>query len=130
MKNLRGIRGAITVSKNSKSEIVSSTLILLRKLFQVNGINIDDVASVIFSVTGDLNAEFPAIAARKLGWLYTPLLCTYEIDVPGSLKKCIRVLMHVNSSKPQSRMKHVYLRGAMKLRPDLKEIKKGLYYLS
>lgn len=130
MSKIRGLRAAITVSKNSKEEIMSATLTILKKLVNINKIKVEDVASVIFSVTRDLNAEFPAIAARKLGWLYTPLLCTYEIDVPGSLKKCIRVLMHVNSSKPQAAMKHVYLRGAMKLRPDLKETRKGLYYLS
>jgi len=130
MSYIRGIRGAITVRRNTRDEIVSSTLMLLKRLAAVNKVKIENVASVIFSVTKDLNAEFPAIAARKLGWLFTPLLCTYEIDVPGSLRKCVRVLMHVNSNKPQSRMKHVYLRGAMKLRPDMKGTKKGLYYLS
>jgi chorismate mutase len=119
MSYIRGIRGAISVSKNSKDEIISSTKTLLRKMAVLNKIKVEDIASVIFSVTKDLNAEFPAIAARRLGWSGTPLLCTYEVDVPGSLSGCIRVLMHVNSGKPQSSMKSVYLNDAKKLRPDL-----------
>jgi len=119
MSDLRGIRGAITVPKNTREDIISSTKTLLREMVSLNSVRISDIASVIFSVTKDLNAEFPAIAARKLGWKETPLLCTYEVDVKGSLKKCIRVLMHVNSGKEQSAIKHVYLRDAKKLRPDL-----------
>jgi len=119
MKQIRGIRGAISVSKNTRDEIVSSTMTVLREMAGLNKIKVEDIASIIFSVTRDLNAEFPAIAARKLGWSGTPLLCTYEVDVPGSLPKCIRVLMHVNSGKTQSSIKHVYLKDAKKLRPDL-----------
>jgi chorismate mutase len=119
MNSIRGIRGAISVPKNTGDEIISSAAALLRKMVGLNGIKIEDIASVIFSVTKDLNAEFPAIAARRLGWKTTPLLCTYEVDVRGSLKRCIRVLMHVNSGKKQSSMKHVYLRDAKKLRTDL-----------
>jgi chorismate mutase len=119
MNYIRGIRGAISVSKNSKDEIVSSTKTLLREMTGLNKIKSEDIASIIFSVTKDLNAEFPAIAARKLGWSGTPLLCTYEVDVPGSLPRCIRVLIHVNSGKPQSSIKNVYLNDAKKLRPDL-----------
>lgn len=127
---IRGIRGAITVSGNNRKGIVASTKTLLQKIVKENKLRIEDIASVIFSVTKDLNAEFPAIAARKLGWLYTPLMCTYEISVPGSLKKCIRVLMHVNSAKEQKAMKHVYLGGAKKLRPDLSGKFKDMFYLS
>lgn len=119
MSYTRGIRGAISVSKNTKDEIVSSASILLRKMVGLNSVKLEDIAGVLFSVTKDLNAEFPAIAARKLGWETTPLLCTYEVDVRGSLPKCIRVLMLVNSGKSQASMKHVYLRDAKKLRPDL-----------
>jgi chorismate mutase len=119
MNCIRGIRGAISVSKNTKDEMISSAMTLLREMAGLNNIKVEDIASVIFSVTKDLNAEFPAIAARKLGWKATPLLCTYEVDVPGSLLKCIRVLMLVNSGKSQSSMKHVYLKNAKKLRPDL-----------
>ena len=119
MSYIRGIRGAISVSKNTKDDIVSSTITVLREIVNLNKIKTVDIASIIFSVTRDLNAEFPAIAARKLGWSGTPLLCTYEVDVPGSLKKCIRVLMHVNSAKTQASIKHVYLKDAKRLRPDL-----------
>jgi len=119
MSNIRGIRGAISVPKNTKDEIISSTMLLLRKMVNANKVKIEDIASIIFSVTKDLNAEFPAIAARRMKWLSTPLLCTYEVDVPGSVKHCIRILMHVNSNKTQSSIKHVYLRNAKKLRPDL-----------
>ncbi len=127
---IRGIRGAITVKKNSKEEIVSKTAVLLKKIVAVNSIKVEDIASVIFSATRDLNAEFPALAARKLGWIYTPLLCTNEIAVPGSLKKCIRVLLHVNSTKKQKDMKNIYLEDAKKLRPDLKTRASEAYYLS
>jgi len=113
---LRGIRGAITVENNTKEEIVDKTKELLMETASANRIKIEDIASIIFSVTKDLNAEFPAVAARELGWNDTPLLCTYEIDVAGSLPKCIRVLTHVNTERKQGEMKHVYLRGAQNLR--------------
>ena len=119
MNCIRGIRGAVSVSKNTKDEIISSTKTLLVKMTGLNKIKVGDIASIIFSVTRDLDAEFPAIAARKLGWKNVPLLCTYEVDVPGALPRCIRVLMHVNSKKNQSAIKHVYLNDAKKLRPDL-----------
>ncbi len=127
---VRGIRGAITVKKNSKAEIRSATARLLKEMVTANGIKIEDIASAIFSVTGDLNAEFPAAAARALGWIFTPLLCTYEIDVPGSVKKCVRVLLHVNTGKKQSGMRNIYLGGARALRPDLGAKSSGLYYSS
>ncbi len=119
MSSVRGIRGATVASGNSKKAIISSTMDLLKQIVGENGVRLDDVASIIFSVTKDLNAEFPATAARKLGWTATPLLCTYEIEVPGGLKKCIRVLMHVNTNKAQRAIKHVYFGKAKKLRPDL-----------
>ncbi len=119
MNKARGIRGAITVSKNSKNDILSSTRELLREIIRVNKIRADDIASIIFTSTSDLNAEFPATAARSLGLKATPLLCAREINVPGSLRKCIRILMLVNSDKAQSSIKHVYLRSAKILREDL-----------
>lgn len=128
--NLRGIRGAITVKRNSKEEILEATKRLLKMMVSVNKVKVEEVATAIFSITKDLNAEFPAVAARKLGWLYSPLLCTYEIAVPGSLRKCIRILLLVNTNKKQKSIKHVYLGDAKKLRPDLKAKEKGLYYLS
>jgi chorismate mutase len=128
--NVRGIRGAITVDKNLKSEIVTATELLLKKMVSANKLKVDDIASAIFSVTCDLNAEFPALAARRLGWIYTPLFCTYEIDVLKAVKKCVRVLLHVNTSKKQKDIKNVYLRNAKSLRPDLKVNKRDNYYLS
>jgi chorismate mutase len=115
---LRGIRGAITVPKNSKAQIIEATARLLREMVRVNRVKTGDIASIIFSVTWDLDAEFPAQAAHKLNWKDTPLLCTYEIAVPGSLKKCIRVLMHVNTGKKQKEIKPVYLREARRLRKE------------
>ncbi len=126
----RGVRGAITVKKNEKDAIVFATEMLLEKMISVNKIKVEDIASVIFSVTQDLTKEFPAIAAREMGWLYTPLMCTNEISIEGSLKKCIRVLMMINSDKPQDKIKHVYLDEAQKLRPDLSAKQKDSYYLS
>ena len=126
----RGVRGAITVKKNEKDAIVFATEMLLEKIITTNKIKVEDVAFIIFSVTTDLTKEFPAVAAREMGWLYTPLMCTNEIAIDESLKKCIRVLMSVNSDKKQSEMKHVYLDDAKKLRPDLSHPEQDEYYLS
>jgi len=112
----RGVRGATTVNKNSKAEIISATKELLSEIIKANALNIDDIASIIFTTTKDLNAEFPAVAARELGWNDTPLLCAKEIEVPGSLAKCIRVLLQVNSTKKPSEIKHIYLNQAVNLR--------------
>jgi len=114
--SIRGIRGATTVQNNDKQEIVSATKELLSKILEKNQLKIEDIASVVFSATEDLNAEFPAVAAREIGWNDTPLLCTREINVPGSLPKCIRVLLSVNSDKPQKEVKHIYLKEAVNLR--------------
>lgn len=116
---VRGIRGATTVEENTREEIISKTVELLEKLVERNSVPVEEIASVIFSVTDDLDAEFPAAAAHHLGWARTPLFCTREIPVRGSLEKCIRVLMHVNSEKKQKEMVHLYLYKAKKLRPDL-----------
>lgn len=113
---IRGIRGATTVAANTREEIVAATKELLSEIIKANQLNIEDIASIIFSATQEINAEFPAVAARELGWNDTALLCTSEIDVPGSLPKCIRILMHVNSDKPQKEIKNVYLREAVNLR--------------
>jgi len=116
--SLRGIRGAITVEKNSKNEILAATRELLEQLIAANGIKPAEIASALFSTTAGLNAVFPAEAARGLGWTETPLLCMQEIPVPGSLTNCIRVLIHLNTERSQQEMKHVYLREAIKLRRD------------
>ncbi|MBU1026687.1 MAG: chorismate mutase [Candidatus Margulisbacteria bacterium] len=113
---IRGIRGAITVDNNNKEEIIEATQQLLAEVVKSNQLKEEDIASIIFSTTADLDAEFPAAAARQMGLNETPLMCTKEIDVPGSLAKCIRILLHVNTSKKQKEMKHIYLRGAVTLR--------------
>ncbi len=84
-----------------------------------NGIDSRDVGSAIFTVTHDITAEFPALAARQLGWIDVPLLCGYEVSVPGSLPRCIRILVHWNTTKLQSEILHTYMREATILRPDL-----------
>lgn len=118
---IRGVRGAITVNKNKESEIVSATETLLRKMIESNEIVANDVASVFISVTEDITDTFPAKALRLIdGWTYVPVMCMREIPVPNSLKKCIRVMMHVNTNVNQEEIHHVYLEEAIQLRPDLK----------
>ena len=118
----RGVRGATTVESNDRDEILTATRQLLAMMIRLNEIQATDVASAIFSCTHDLNAEFPALAARQLRWLDVPLICTHEVNVPGSLPCCIRILLHWNTTKPQNDIHHVYIKGATKLRPDLSEL--------
>jgi chorismate mutase len=113
----RGIRGATTVEQNTREEILSATTELLQLLIRQNDLHAEDIASAIFSLTEDLDAEFPAVAARTLGWTDVPLMCTREIPVPGSLGKCIRVMLHVNTTRGLTEIQHVYIRGAVNLRP-------------
>lgn len=116
---LRGVRGATTVESNTRDEILTATRQLVALMIRLNGIDPEHVASAIFSATHDLDAEFPALAARQLGWLDVPLLCTNEMDVPGALGKCVRVLVNWNTEKSQKEITHVYIKGAVRLRPDL-----------
>jgi chorismate mutase len=118
-RRARAIRGATTVDSDTPEQIRRATRELLETIVDRNGIASADVISAIFTVTHDLTSEFPAHAARELGWLDVPLLCTLEIPVPGSLTRCIRVLLHVESDVPRSGIRHVYLHGARTLRPDL-----------
>lgn len=118
----RGVRGATTVESNTKDEILASTRQLLALMIRLNGIEPQDVGSALFSTTVDLDAEFPAFAARQLGWLEVPLLCTHELDVPGSLRRCIRVMLNWNTPKSQSEITHVYIKDAVRLRPDLNNL--------
>lgn len=118
----RGVRGATTVNENSRDAILRATRQMLALMIRRNQIKSADIASAIFTVTKDLNAEFPALAARQLGWLEVPLLCGYEIEVPGSLPLCIRVLVHWNTELPQSEIQHVYIHDAVRLRPDLSKL--------
>lgn len=115
----RALRGAITVEENTADEILQATSQLLLEMVQRNAVSIDDMVSIFLTLTPDLNAAFPALAARSLGWSQVPLLCSSEIAVPGGLPRCIRVLMHINSEKKQAELKHVYLREAVTLRQDL-----------
>jgi chorismate mutase len=115
----RGIRGATTVERNSREEILAATTELLQLLIRKNELRAEDVASAIFTVTADLDAEFPAMAARHLGWTEVALMCMQEIPVPNSLGKCIRILLHVNTTRNATEIQHVYIRGAVNLRPNL-----------
>lgn len=115
----RGVRGATTVDHNTREDLLKGTLQLLALMIRQNEIEHEDVASAVFTTTPDLNAEFPALAARQLGWLDVPLLCTHEISVPGSLARCVRILIHWNTPKTLADIHHVYIRDAAKLRPDL-----------
>ena len=116
---VRGVRGATTSDSNSREDILLAAHDLITGIIDANEIVVDDVASILFSTTADLNAEFSAVAARNLGFTNTALECLVEMNVPGSLARCIRVLMHVNSDKQQKEIRHIYLKNAKSLRADL-----------
>ncbi|MBH28144.1 MAG: chorismate mutase [Chloroflexi bacterium] len=115
----RGVRGAVPVVSNTERDILAATDKLLSELINKNGIVADDIASVIFTTSPDLNAEYPAIAARKLGWSNVALLCGHEMNVPHGMKNCLRILIHWNTDKSSEDIIHVYLGEAKSLRPDL-----------
>lgn len=118
--SIRGIRGATTVVADEPGLILEATRELLEEILEENkGMRAEDVASAIFTVTDDLSSTFPAQAAREMGWSLVPMLCAREIPVPNSLARVIRVLVHWNTDVPQSEITHVYLREAVRLRPDL-----------
>jgi chorismate mutase len=118
---VRGIRGATSASVNTRDAILEATRELLGEMLRLNSIvAFDEIVSVLFTTTPDLTATFPAEAARELGMSLVPLLCASEINVPGTLGRCVRVLLHVNSAKSQAEIVHVYLREAKSLRPDVK----------
>jgi chorismate mutase len=118
MKMCRGVRGATTVEEDSRDEILRATHELLTQMIQANDIRPEDVASIIFTTTPDLSADYPALAARLPGWEDVALLCTHEMAVPHGLKRCIRILLHWNTEKSLSEMRHIYINGAVVLRPD------------
>jgi chorismate mutase len=118
MTAVRGIRGATTVDANDRRLILAATRELLEKISELNGIDPADVASVWFTVTPDLDAEFPAFAAREIGWTEVPLICGREVAVPRALERCIRVLAHWNTDRAQREVRHVFLHGARALRPQ------------
>lgn len=118
---VRGIRGATSVEADTPADIQAATTELLQEILQANKIEgFDEIASVIFTTTGDLTSSFPAEAARTIGMHQVPLLCASEIPVRSSVSRCIRVLLHLNTEKSQGEMVHVYLREARRLRPDVK----------
>jgi chorismate mutase len=117
---IRGVRGATTVSADEPDLILEATRELLEAILEANkSMKPEDVGSAFFTVTDDLASTFPAQAARQMGWSLVPMVCAREIPVPGSLPRAIRVLVHWNTDMPQSEITHVYLREAVKLRPDL-----------
>jgi len=120
MTHVHGVRGATVVINDQPDEILSATRELLQALLDANPkIETRDIASVWFTVTHDLISVHPARAARQMGWTQVPLMCSLEIPVPGALQRCIRILLHWNTNLPQSAIRHVYLRDAISLRPDL-----------
>ena len=122
-RRVAAIRGATTVAAASPADeaalILRATRELLTSMVEQNALDAEDIISAIFTVTGDLRGEFPARAAREIGWTDIPLLCTVEMSVPGALGRCIRVLLHAHTSRPRSELRHPYLHGARVLRPDL-----------
>lgn len=117
--SVRGIRGATAVERDAAEAIVEATRVLLEAILEANGLAPTDVISAVFTTTPDLQSEFPARAARALGWHGVPLLGATEMAVPSGLPRCIRVLLHVESDRPRDAIKHIYLREAAALRPDL-----------
>lgn len=113
----RGIRGATSVAENTREAILAATRELLTLLVEHNEVELEDITSVFFTVTDDLDAEYPALAARQLGWDDVALLCAREIPVPSKVQRCIRVLLHVNTEKRLADIRHIYLREAVALRP-------------
>lgn len=114
----RGVRGAISVEANTADAILSATRELLEAMIAANGIEPDDVCSLMLTTTPDLTAEYPALAARQLGWLDVAILCGHEMAVPHGLPRCVRALIHWNTDRTPQEIQHVYLRDAETLRPD------------
>ena len=114
---VRGLRGATTADSNTSDDILDATRELLERLVEANDVDADDIAAVTFSATKDLNAEFPALAARvHLGWTNVAIMCSHEMDVPGGQERCIRVMILVNTDKSPEDLEMVYLRDAANLR--------------
>jgi chorismate mutase len=118
--SVRGIRGAAVAESDHPEAVLKTTRGLLEAILAANpALQPEDIASILFTVTGDLTSAYPARAARQMGWTEVPLMCALEIPVPGSLPRCIRVLLHWNTGLPQNEIQHVYLGAAASLRPDL-----------
>ena len=121
MGTVRGVRGATTADANTKQSILHATTEMLTELVEANGIEVDDIAAAHFTTTQDLNAEFPAVAARLMGWEYVALMCGHEMAVPDAQPRCIRVMVLVNTNKSPGELRNVYLREAINLRDRGKE---------
>ena len=116
---IRGVRGAICATENSREAIFDATRRLILRMLSANEIETENIASIFFTTSPDLNADYPAYVLREMGYLQIPLMCATEIDVPGGLPRVIRVLIHLNTDKRQSEIRHLYLGEAARLRPDL-----------
>ena len=116
MSKVQAIRGATTSPSNSSEEILAATAEMLDLIIKENSLKVDDIISAFFTTTQDLNAEFPPVAARKIGWVNVALMCSHEMKVPGALPKCIRVMVHVNTDKKPTDIVNIYLRDAVNLR--------------
>lgn len=114
--NCRGIRGATTVEANTREDILAATKELLQEMVSANGLREEDVACILFTTTPDIDAEFPAVAAREIGFSETALMCGHEMNVPGSLPMCLRILIVFNTEKRVEEIVHVYIKGARGLR--------------
>ncbi|MGE6752269.1 chorismate mutase [Rossellomorea sp. NPDC071047] len=119
---IRGVRGATTTDYDNEKEVLLSTESLLREMILHNDIMAEDVASVFISATSDIRSVFPAKALRRIEeWKYVPVMCMQELDLPGALPNCIRVMIHLNTTTPQKDIQHIYMKNAVSLRPDLKD---------
>ena len=117
---IRGIRGAITIESDTAEYVWNETAKLVLQVAQANDVQPEDIASITISTTPDIKSAFPARSVRLMdGWQFVPIMCMHEMDVPGALPLCIRVLLHVNTTKHQQEIQHIYLNDAVKLRPDL-----------
>lgn len=116
---VRALRGAITAENNNAKEITDNTIALLNEMFKQNNLEKEDIVCIIFTLTEDLDAEFPAVAARKIGLVDVPLLCLKELSIKDSLSKCIRIMIQFNTEKSNKDLHHVFMKDAKILRPDL-----------
>lgn len=127
---VRGVRGATTAAANEAGAIVDATEELLRELVRLNDLDVEEIAFAYFTTTRDLDAEFPALAARRLGWVDVPLLCGHDMDVrqpnPRGVERCVRVLLLYNTNLRQREMRHAYLRGALAIKQDLDAMRSQL----
>jgi len=118
-RQLRALRGATTLDADTKEQVMDRTAVLIRTILERNGIDHEDLVSLIFTATDDVRSEFPAAAARGIGISDVPLLCARELDVEGAVPRCIRVLIHLYTDREPTALRHVYLEGAKPLRTDL-----------